>query len=76
MKICGKITYGMYFWRKQMKGKKSLSFLGPKIWSKIHPSLENGINKNNLLIIKNQVYLFFLYRCNENNFFIICVKVL
>ena len=30
-----------YLYGKQIQGKKSLSFLGPKIWSKIDPSIKN-----------------------------------
>ena len=48
--------------RKTNKGQKSLSFLGPKIWSKIDPSIKNvgtsssfmhAIKKNILLHLEN-----------------------
>ena len=48
--------------RKTNSGQKSLSFLGPKIWSKIGPSIKNvrtspsfmhSIKKNILLHLKN-----------------------
>ena len=47
--------------QKTNTGQKSLSFLGPKIWSKISPGIKNvrtlscfmhAVKKNNMLICK------------------------
>ena len=52
--------------RKANTGQKSLSFLGPKIWSKIRPSIKNvrasfyfmhAIKKNILLHLQNEFKL-------------------
>ena len=51
-----------YLCGKQLQGKKSLPFLGPKIWSKIGPSIKNArtsssfmhaIKKNILIHLQN-----------------------
>ena len=61
--------------RKTNTGQKSLCFLGPKIWSKIDPSIKM-LEHRLLLCMRLRKMFYFICKANSNYYHILMIDII
>ena len=63
--------------RRTNTGQKSLSFLGPKIWSKVNPGIKNIKALSSFMhAIKKKIFLHHQKQPNSTHYYILMIDII